>query len=215
VWATRTFTSSWRVPLKDAQSKDRPPPIQAELRISRDGRALSGPITNNLPAELREAVLFFQGQWYKVGDLVPGATHEVAPQFEPDVKPHNLQEWFSDQNVLNLQPSGSYRMLRAFLFSGAPGGGQQPNSGLRQFDEGWRVLSQGEGQQRRYRDEAILVARTPPRSDRAEAIAQDGVSPARLWLDELPGTQPQRPALSGYLQQETYVRIYIPLVRSR
>ena len=37
VWATRTFTSSWRVPLKDRQAKDRPPPIQAELRVSRDG----------------------------------------------------------------------------------------------------------------------------------------------------------------------------------
>jgi hypothetical protein len=215
VWATRTFTASWRVPLKDAQSKDRPPPIQAELRISRDGRALSGPITNNLPAELKKAVLFFQGQWYRLGDLAPGETREVAPLFEPDIKPQNLQEWFSDPRVLELQPSGSYKLLRAFLLSSAPGGGQQPNSGLRQFDEGWRVLSLGEGQQRRYRDEAILIARTPPRSDRAETVAQDGVSPTRLWLDELPGAKPQRPALSGYLQQETYVRIYIPLVRSR
>jgi hypothetical protein len=219
VWATRTFTSSWRVPLKDTSSKDRPPPLQAELRISRDGRALSGAITNNLPAELRGVVLFFQGQWYRLGDLVPGETREVAPLFEPDIKPHNLQEWFSDDRVLrldNFSPSlASYKNLRQLLFYGVPGGRQQPNSGLRQFDEGWRLLSLGEGQQRRYRDEAILVARTPPRSDRAEIVAQDGVSPTRLWLDELPGAQSQRPALSGYLQQETYVRIYIPLVRSR
>lgn len=219
VWATRTFTSSWRVPLKDASFNDRRSPLQAELRVSRDGRALSGAITNNLPAELRETVLFFQGQWYRLGDLVPGETREVAPLFEPDIKPHNLQEWFSDERVLRLEGSSpsrvSYKTLRPLLFYGVPGGKQRPNSGLRQFDEGWRVLSLGEGQQRRYRDEAILVARTPPRSDRAEIVAQDGVSPTRLWLDELPGTQSQRPALSGYLQQETYVRIYIPLVRSR
>jgi hypothetical protein len=205
--------------LKDAQLKDRPPPLKAELSISRDGRALSGPITNNLPAELKGAVLFFQGQWYRLGDLVPGETHEVAPLFEPDIKPHNLQEWFSDDTVLRPLPFSasfvSHKTLRPLLFYGVPGGGQQPNSGLRQFDEGWRVLSIGEGQQRRYRDEAILIARTPPRSGRAELVTQDGVSPTRLWLDELPGTQPQRPALSGYLQQETYVRIYIPLVRSR
>ncbi|HTU19126.1 MAG TPA: hypothetical protein VMG10_13785 [Gemmataceae bacterium] len=228
VWATRTFTSSWRVPLRDRQTKDRPPPIQAELRLSRDGRALSGAITNNLPAELQGAALFFQGQWYKMGDLVPGESRDVAPLFERDVKPHPLAEWFTIPNVLMPRPSSipsgqqqptpslaSYGTLRSLLFYSAPGGGQQPNSGLRQLDEGWRVLSQGEGQQRRYRDEAILVARMPPRSDRAESVAQDGVSPTRLWFDDLPGTQTQRPALSGYLQQETYVRIYIPLIRSR
>jgi hypothetical protein len=217
VWSTRTFTASWRVPLKDAALKDRPPPVQAELRISRDGRALSGAITNNLPAELQGGILFFQGQWYRLGErnLVPGERRQIAPLFEPDIKPHSLQEWFGDYQVLQSANSLTYNTLRPLLFYGVPGGRQQPNSGLRQFDEGWRLLSLGEGQQRRYRDEAILVARTPLRNDRAETVTQDGVSPARLWLDALPGTQPQRPALSGYLQQETYVRIYIPLVRSR
>jgi hypothetical protein len=218
MWATRTFTASWRVPLQDAPHKDHPPPFQAELRISRDGKALSGALTNHLPVELQGAVLFFQGQWYLLGDLAPGETREVAPLFEPDVKPHSLQEWFTEGRVLQAQPawsaSGSYKVLRALLFYGAPGGGQQPNSGLRLLDAGWRVLPLGEGQQRRYRDEAILVARTPPRNDRAETIAQEGVSPTYLWLGELPDSQLQRPALSGYLQQETYVRIYIPLVRN-
>jgi hypothetical protein len=216
VWATRTFTSSWRVPLKDAQAKGRPPPIQTELRISRDGRALSGAITNNLPAELQGAVLFFQGQWYRMGDLMPGETRDVAPLFERDIKSHLLAEWFTSEEVLKPRRSlASYKVLRSLMFYSVPGGSQQPNSTLRQLDEGWRVVSQGEGQQRRYRDEAILVARTPPRSGRAETVARDGVSPTRLWLDDLPGTQSQRPALSGYLQQETYVRIYIPLVRSQ
>jgi hypothetical protein len=76
------------------------------------------------------------------------------------------------------------------------------------------LLPQGEGP-RRYRHEVILVARTPPRIDKAETVAREGVSPTRLWLDELPGTQPQRPALSGYLQQETYVRIYVPVQPSK
>jgi hypothetical protein len=228
VWATRTFTSSWRVPLTDAQAKDRPAPIHAELRVSRDGRALSGAITNNLPTELQGAVLFFQGQWYTLrGGLMPGESRDVAPQFERDVKPHPLAEWFSTDEILKPLPGSiasgsqralpnltSYRILRSLLFYNISDGGLSPNSGLRQLDEAWR-LSQGEGPQRRYRDEAILVARTPPRSDRAEIVAQDGVSPSRLWLDELPGTQAQRPALAGYLQQETYVRIYIPLVRNR
>jgi hypothetical protein len=216
MWATRTFTASWRVPLQSRPFQDRPLPLQANLRISRDGRALSGTITNNLPTELHGVVLFFQGQWYLLGDLFPGETHEVSPLFEPDIKPHNLQEWFTEDKVWQPQaPAALHKTLRAMLFHGAPGGGQQPNSGLRLFDEGWRVLSLGEGRQRRFRDEAILVAHTPLRNGLAETVAQDGVSPSRLWLGELPGAQRQRPALSGYLQQETYVRIYIPLVRSR
>ncbi len=227
VWATRTFTSSWRVPLKDRQAPDRPPPLQAELRISRDGKALSGAVVNNLPAELQGTILFFQGQWYLLGDLVPGETREVGPLFERNVKRHVLAEWFSDPAVLQPRfgsmPVGqqrsfllqsSYRPLRSLLWHDLGGEGQ-PNSGLRSLDESWRLLPQGEGAQRRYRDEVVLVARTPPRIDRAETVTQDGVSPTRLWLDELPGARPQRPALSGFLQQETYVRIYVPLTRSR
>jgi len=226
VWATRTFTSSWRAPLKDRQTADHPSPVQAELRISRDGKALTGAITNNLPAELLGTMLFFQEQWYVLGDLVPGEMREVGPLFERDVKRHILADWFNDPSVLQPRfsslPTGqqrsfqflsSYSTLRSLLFYSAPGGGRQPNSGLRNLDETWRLLPQGEGQ-RRYRNEVILVGRTPPRIDKAETVARDGVSPSRLWLDELPGTQPQRPPLSGYLQQETYVRIYIPLVRS-
>ncbi len=82
VWATRSFTASWRVPLKDRAS-DRPPAIQAELRVSRlDPDSLTGAITNNLPAELQSTVLFFHGKGYLLGDLVPGETREVGPLFE-------------------------------------------------------------------------------------------------------------------------------------
>jgi hypothetical protein len=229
VWATRTFTSSWRVPLKDRDTADRPPPIKAELRVSRaDENILSGSITNNLPAELQGVTLFYRGKWYLLGNLVPGESREVNPLFEGNVQKHELAEWFdpasgvlqprsgsmpsSQQRAwLNLPSSLAFRRL---LFHDLPGGSGQPNSGLRSLDESWRLQLQGEGARRRYREEVLLVGRTPPRSDRAEAVTRDGVSPTRLWLDELPGTRPQRPALSGYLQQETYVRIYIPLVRS-
>jgi hypothetical protein len=224
VWATRSFTASWRVPLKDRGSADRPAAIQADLRVSRlDSEALTGSFTNNLPAELQSTVLFFHGKGYLVGDLMPGETHEVGPLFERGVQGRTVQEWVSDNSTLLPRPSSmpsgsrrslipsSYQCLRPLLFHDVPGGSEQPNSGLRGHDATWRLSRQGEGRERRYRDEAILVARTPPRSDRAETVTRDGVSPSRLWLDQLPGAQPQRPPLSGYLQQETYVRIYIPL----
>ena len=37
-----------------------------------------------------------------------------------------------------------------------------------------------------------------------------GASPSTLWLKALPGSGP-RPAVPGTLQQETYIRIYIPV----
>jgi hypothetical protein len=224
VWATRSFTASWRVPLKD-RAGDRPPAIQAELRVSRlDPDSLTGAFTNNLPAELQSAVLFFHGKGYLLGDLVPGETREVGPLFERGGQSRTLQGWISDSEVLlprpGAMPTGrqsdlselkSYRALWPVLYHDGPGGTDQPNSGLRGFDASWRLLRQGEGVHLPFRNEAVLVARTPPRDDRAETVTQDGVSPSRLWLDQLPGTQAQRPALSGYLRQETYVRIYIPV----
>lgn len=226
VWATRAFACSWRAGLKDRQTKDRPAPFQAELRLSRDGKALSGALVNQLPCELHGTALFFQGQWYAVGDLAPGETREVGPMFERDAKPNLLADWFTSKiwqpraakipsAAGGASPSlASHETMRAALFHGIAGGGQQSNFGLRFLDAGWRIQAHGEGPQRRYRDEAILVARTPPRHDRSEAISQDGVSPTRLWLDELPTPQTPRPPFSGYLQQETYVRIYIPVVRA-
>jgi hypothetical protein len=224
VWATRSFMASWRVPLKDRAASDRPAAIQADLRVSRlDPHSLTGAFTNNLPAELQSTMLFFHGKGYLLGDLVPGETREVGPLFERGGQSRTLQGWISDANVLrprsSAMPTGqqrtwpleSYTSLWPMLFHDGPGGTEQPNSGLRGHDASWRLPLQGEGAQRRYRDEAVLVARTPPRSDKAETVARDGVSPSRLWLDQLPGTEPQRPALAGYLQQETYVRIYIPV----
>jgi hypothetical protein len=226
VWATRTFTASWRVPLKDRQAKDRPPLMASGLRISRDGKALTGTITNNLPAELQGTVLFFLGKGYRLGDLVPGETRDVSPLFEHPTT-MNPQAWVGEPDALKPRPSSlpsgqqrpwnnlmSYQALRPLLFHDVPGYAAPPNSGLRHLDESWRLLPSADNLRQGYRDEAILIARTPPRSDKAEAVTQDGISPTRLWLDHLPGTQPQRPTLSGYLQQETYVRIYIPLVRS-
>jgi hypothetical protein len=47
----------------------------------------------------------------------------------------------------------------------------------------------------------------------AEEVSQDGVSATRLWLGHLPGEGNREP-LKGYLSQETYVRIYIPVPRT-
>lgn len=222
VWATRSFTASWRVPLRDRQAKDRPPPIQAQLRSGRrDDRVLAGTITNNLPTELQGVTLFYRGKWLDLGDLLPGETREVSPFFERDVPKRDLTEWFSASKLTPRFSSiavnrgrlgaglGSHRPLESLLFHDLASD-PRPNSGLRGLDVSWRLQPSGEGARQRYRKEAVLIGRAPPLSDRAEAATQNGVSPSRLWLERLPDSG-ARPALSGYLQQETYVRIFVPV----
>jgi hypothetical protein len=91
------------------------------------------------------------------------------------------------------------------------------NTGLRLLDQTWRLRRLAEfpppggGQRLRYRDEAILVARTPMLSDRAETVTTHGASPSRLWLGHLPADEPTRPSLAGFITQETFVRVFIPI----
>ena len=55
------------------------------------------------------------------------------------------------------------------------------------------------------------MARTPTLSDRADAASQDPGCATRLWIDRLPDGKSKPPTLPGYLWQETYVRVYIPV----
>ncbi len=90
--------------------------------------------------------------------------------------------------------------------------GPRDNSGLRQFDQTWRLQAQQEGRgELQYRSEIVLVARTQPRGGRTEQLTADGSTPTRLWLGALPGGKEKRPALPGQLWQETYVRAYLPV----
>ncbi len=89
------------------------------------------------------------------------------------------------------------------------------NSGLRTLDLGWRI--QGvhtftAREEPRFLDEAILVGRVVQTPAAAETVTLSGVSPTRLWLGTLPG-EGEREPLQGFLGQDTYVRIYIPVSR--
>jgi hypothetical protein len=223
VWATRSFAASWRVPFADAE-----PPVEAELRLSRDGTALAGTLVNRLPAELQGAALFFRGQWYPVGTLLSGERLEVQSLFERGVARRPLAEWHDDNSLAPRPPAGavnhpsrpaveaaqrSHYALKQLLFY-ALVNRKEGNSGQRHLDQSWRLAPLNTvptTPQLQYRDEAVLVARTPSAADRAEAVTAGSDSPTRLWLGALPGQQSQRPPLPGYLAQETYVRVFIPV----
>jgi hypothetical protein len=109
-------------------------------------------------------------------------------------------------------------MMKPLLFCGSdenPKTGTN-NSGLRALDQGWRMRGmQGAPDnkvEKQYLDEAILVGRVAQAPAAAETITLSGVSPTRLWLGTLPG-EGERESLQGFLGQDTYVRIYIPVSR--
>src|SRR6185369_2135611 len=81
---------------------------------------------------------------------------------------------------------------------------QLSNSGLREFDQSWRL---GARQQfpndgtTRYRDEAILVARAPLLTGPASWVNDHAGTGGRLWLGKLPSDGGSPPALSGVITQ--------------
>jgi hypothetical protein len=223
VWATRAFTASWRAPAGDV------PPVEADVRRSRDGNALAGTLVNHLPVELQGTTLFWHGEWYSVGTLLPGQRLEVQSLFERGGVKKPLADWFNDSawvprppvaatdqktrpNVLSAQLS--YRTIKPLMFFGISKEDRAGNSGLRPLDQSWRLsplTTIPTPTQQQFRDEVILAARAPSVTGPAEAVTASGVSPSLLWLGALPGSGGQRPALTGNLSQETYVRVYIPV----
>jgi hypothetical protein len=217
VWASRAFSASWRAPF----NPDRPP-IAAELTRRETADLPKGTIKNNLPVELQGVTVFWRGKWYDFGNLTP----ETGRNIEKVVNPQLLNSWFADpvlkpsgavlpadrglrsQQLLNESP---YQYLKLMMFYNEAKSGNVYNAYLRPFDQSWRLQQVQAERQRPYREEVILVARTAPLHGPAEQISVNGASPTRLWLDHLPGSRTERPRLSGYLTQETYVRVYIPV----
>jgi hypothetical protein len=230
VWATRSFSASWRAPV-DAKA----PPVGTHdevgpVRTSRAGDALVGRVTNNLPVELQGVTLLYREKAYDLGTLAPGESRRVEALFARDARGQgrDLGAWLADSSLAPgtpLAPTGrplnkqflaaqsSYRLVKSLLFHQALGGPRYTNEGLRSLDQSWRLRPQPEvpiPDELRYRDEAVLVARTPLVSDRADEVTGHGASPTRLWLGRLPG-EGERPSVRGFLTQETYLRVYIPL----
>ena len=107
-------------------------------------------------------------------------------------------------------------LMKRVLFFDREGqqAGANNNSGLRMLDQRWRLhqVRTAAGKGNRYFDEAILVGRAVQTPASAETVSLSSVSPTRLWLGTLPG-EGERETLQGFLGQDTYVRIVIPVSR--
>jgi hypothetical protein len=236
VWSTRTFQASWRAGL-DADK----PPLKAELAPAKDPDKLTGTITNNLPVELQSVTLFYHGKYYLLQTaLAPGKPFDVQELWKNNRAGRPAVQWIGDNQALappyNPQPAGvqpggpngqfnkipaaysgkaPFELMKDLMFHADSGGSVMNNCGLRMLDATWRIESARTSVKNQpgsaWRDEAVLVARTPNLSDKAETVAQNPGSATRIWLDRLPDGKNQRPGMTGFLAQETYVRAYLPV----
>ena len=230
VWASRSFTAGWRVKgdvSKLVEVKD--------FGLSRDGRRLTGRIDNHLPTEFRDVTLLYAGRAYPLDNIPAGASYRIdARELRRDSGARTTQwldtpfarlaggpaadtEGEPNRKGLPDIPAPS-ALMKTVLFHGQEGGpySHLNNSSLRRLDQGWRLRGfkvAGRVADRQFLDEAVLVGRAVGPSAPAEEVSQDGISATRLWLGSLPGDGERRP-LDGYLRQETYVRIYIPVPRN-
>jgi hypothetical protein len=212
VWASRAFEAHWRAPAKKGS-----PPISATVTSSRvDEKSVQGPITNNLDVALEGVVLFHEGKMYSVGTLTPGDTRRV--ELLMTERGQNRTAWRNEDNFrsTNFHGMGTIgRTVKNMLFTELTGEGN--NSGLRAFDQSWRLNTQPELPRREagenYRAEIILVGRLASASGRGVDVNVAAGTPSRLWLDRLPSADATIPGLEGTLNQETFLRVYIPVRR--
>ena len=217
VWSTKSFEATWHRPLGE---KDL---FEADLKFTRaDANKVGGTITNRLPVQLKDVILFYKGLAFNLDSMAPLEEIRLDPKnigsalaggvdlrdwYSRSFSPEALQAKGSPRRGQASQPPG--RFLKSILFFGHTADNQaSQNTALHFLDQHWRLSRENKG-------EAILVARAVPPADEAgegpaEEISQGAISPTRLWLGALPGSG-ARPSLDGTLAQETYIRVFIPI----
>jgi hypothetical protein len=216
VWATKSFTASWKMTL----TKEKPL-FEADLRRDDPKSDLpSGTITSHLPVDLKDVTLLYKGLAYKLGNLNRDEPKNInGLKMGEGGSGENLNLWlgkpFADDgakaapNPAKIHHGQSTSILparahmKALLFHV---GSLDANSQLRSLDESWRLNDS-------HKEEVILVGRAAYLEGKAEDVSKNEVSVSRLWLGVLPDSGKPRKDLDGTLSQETFVRVYIPITK--
>ncbi len=163
VWATRSFTASWRAAIDSLK-----PPIGATLSRRDAATSPMGSIVNNLPVALRDVVLIHDDKTYPLKDILPpgdpllhpGVTWRVDELFNEQFrKPIPLKSWLNEVapavgKPVTLSP---VQTLRLAMFHDGADTERWRASGLRSLDQQWRIHPLGDT--KLSRDTVILVAR--------------------------------------------------------
>jgi hypothetical protein len=229
VWTTKTLTADWSgyAPKGIVES------TVAKARDKDANPIVKGTFTLNLPlANVQDAVAYYAGQPYALGkDLRSG----VPIPFDSSAKAANNQgsQWQQNEFVLDNRfytnssaesseysnpypsqpveanvtksPINLWGLLFHEKLQGSGSKGTIQNAGLRLLDQSWRLDPTHKG-------EVIVLLRLAPAGGATEPMFADpdSPSPTQLWVKGIPGKE-ARPAVPGVIQQETFVRVYIPV----
>lgn len=216
VWTTKAFCASWEQPLKA-------PPFAADLVYHRKpvkGRDLkiSGKLENHLAVDLTDVWLIYDDRCFPIPDGLKsvrkgGVSEPIAlllSQVEMKAWPKQNDE--PETRTWKQNPTG---LVKSILFHERSDTQRlQPNHLLRPLDLGWRVQEERRDlvNDRSVR-EAILFGRVRHASGPAESVTTDAdlPLPTKLWLGETPEPGKSRPTLIGHMNQDTYVRVILPV----
>jgi hypothetical protein len=217
VWTTKAFAASWEQTLKS-------PPFIADLTyhkkpIGGKDLTLTGKLENHLAVDLIDAWLIYDDRCYPIARGLKSVKNGAVPQ-ELALPPSTttMDSWVN-QNEPGQAPrvwtSDPTSLIKKLLFhQRVDTQNIVRNHLLRPLDLGWRVQEERRdlANDRRTR-EAILFARVPYITGPAEKITNDSQVPlaTKLWLGDVPDVGRSRPELIGQLNQDTYIRVILPV----
>jgi hypothetical protein len=221
VWMAKAFGASWE--MTAAQ-----PPVVAELAYHRNPVAgkdtkIIGTLQSNFAVDLTDVWLFYADRCYPIEGGLPAGKGDRQPvKVQLDAHQARLpREWYSEMAAGGQRPSTSQGLydpssiVKQVLFHEQ----LDPthtlgNQALRRLDLSWRLYEEPPRAlpDRRTR-EAILFARVKFLSGDARALTSDPSQPlpTQLWLGELPAAGRTPPPLTGTLNQDTFIRVILPV----
>lgn len=220
VWTTKAFNASWEQTLKS-------PPFKIDLvyhtkEIQGKDLRIAGKIENHLGVDLIDVWLIYDNRAYPVPGTLKSMKRggkEVAVNLvRPDEK--DLAAWVNTPPANNDQTARLWTtdptpLIKRILFHEAiDTRNAVRNHLLRPLDQGWRIQEEPREKQGEHRTrEAMLFARVAHAAGQADEITSDANRPlaTKLWLGDTPETGRSRPSLDGQLNQDTYVRVILPV----
>jgi hypothetical protein len=218
VWTTKAFAASWEQTLKS-------PPFVAQLVYHQKevkGRDLkiAGKLENRLAVDLVDVWLIYDDHWYPLPEGLKSARNGAATLaiFLEAPSARDMKFWVEandealEQRTRKSDPTS---LVKSILFhERVDTQNVIRNHLLRPLDQGWRIQEERRDLSRDRRTrEAILFARVRFASGPAETLTQDSQVPlpTKLWLGRIPEAGQTRPPLDGQLNQDTYIRVILPV----
>jgi hypothetical protein len=219
VWTTKAFSASWEQTLKttpfvvDLVYHTRP--VQGkELKVS-------GKLENHLAVDLIDVWLLYDDNCYPIhgglksvpkgGQARPIVIDMVGDHISNFQRPRDHVDEATEPRVWSSEPTP---LVKRILFhERIDTQNTVRNHLLRPLDQGWRTWRVEEERAERRTREAILFARVRHVAGAAEAVTSDAERPlaTKLWLGDTPAPGKSRPTLNGHLNQDTYIRVILPV----